>query len=98
MEKENKNDIWYLYGKVIESELKNNSLLNVLHLWWKMENKYIDEDWCCKWCWSKCNNIRWYKEYADQKDETDKCFLERVDWYKTCTYNHSIWAECLNSK
>ncbi len=29
------------------------------------------------------------------KDETEKCYLEYVEGYLTCTYNHEIAAVCL---
>lgn len=32
---------------------------------------------------------------AAMKDETDKCYLEYVEGYLSCTYNHEIGARCL---
>jgi len=54
----------------------------------------------CNWTWLEPvykYNLDKKQNKESKKDETDKCYIERVDWYKTCTYNHSIWAECLLS-
>ena len=35
---------------------------------------------------------------ATGEDETDNCYLEFVDGYLTCTYNHKLGAKCLMDK
>lgn len=33
-----------------------------------------------------------------RKDETEKCWLEFVEGYLTCTFNHTAGALCLGNK
>ena len=42
--------------------------------------------------------ILWNERQGDSpKNETEKCYLEHVDGYLTCTYNHTIGALCLGN-
>lgn len=37
------------------------------------------------------------KELSQENHSTDKCYLEYVEGYLTCTFNHKIGEECLMS-
>lgn len=38
------------------------------------------------------------KQQGQKKDETEKCHLEYIDGYLTCTFHHTLGALCLGNK